>query len=402
MSPKSNGFVTLTNFYGDSFFMNILHTSDWHIGKRLMERDRLPEQIAVLDEIAAICDAKQVDLVLVAGDVFDTFMPSAEAEEVFFRAVKRIAGERRAIVLASGNHDDGVRLAASAPLAAEEGIYLFGGGTDVMSVGGSRGVRAVASGEGYVVIENERGERVYLNVLPYPNEARLKEEKTDESYPDKLRRWISRGEAGFSGGMPHILLSHLFVSGGRVSESERDIDLCGARAVPVSLFDGFDYVALGHLHKPQKFGEKVRYSGSILQYSFDEQEKKQVILLHTGATGISVEELPLSSGKRLVRLEEEDAERAAALLRRYEGAFIELTLQLRAPLSSQETQMLRAANEGFVSLIVRTRAAQSTPAVRRSTLSPKELFEQYYRSVYAEDPSDDLTQAFLVLLEEGV
>ena len=402
MSPKSNGFVTLTNFYGDSFFMNILHTSDWHIGKRLMERDRLPEQIAVLDEIAAICDAKQVDLVLVAGDVFDTFMPSAEAEEVFFRAVKRIAGERRAIVLASGNHDDGVRLAASAPLAAEEGIYLFGGGTDVMSVGGSRGVRAVASGEGYVVIENERGERVYLNVQPYPNEARLKEEKTDESYPDKLRRWISRGEAGFSGGMPHILLSHLFVSGGRVSESERDIDLCGARAVPVSLFDGFDYVALGHLHKPQKFGEKVRYSGSILQYSFDEQEKKQVILLHTGATGISVEELPLSSGKRLVRLEEEDAERAAALLRRYEGAFIELTLQLRAPLSSQETQMLRAANEGFVSLIVRTRAAQSTPAVRRSTLSPKELFEQYYRSVYAEDPSDDLTQAFLVLLEEGV
>ena len=402
MSPKSNGFVTLTNFYGDSFFMNILHTSDWHIGKRLMERDRLPEQIAVLDEIAAICDAKQVDLVLVAGDVFDTFMPSAEAEEVFFRAVKRIAGERRAIVLASGNHDDGVRLAASAPLAAEEGIYLFGGGTDVMSVGGSRGVRAVASGEGYVVIENERGERVYLNVLPYPNEARLKEEKTDESYPDKLRRWISRGEAGFSGGMPHILLSHLFVSGGRVSESERDIDLGGARAVPVSLFDGFDYVALGHLHKPQKFGEKVRYSGSILQYSFDEQEKKQVILLHTGATGISVEELPLSSGKRLVRLEEEDAERAAALLRRYEGAFIELTLQLRAPLSSQETQMLRAANEGFVSLIVRTWAAQSTPAVRRSTLSPKELFEQYYRSVYAEDPSDDLTQAFLVLLEEGV
>ncbi len=402
MSPKSNGFVTLTNFYGDSFFMNILHTSDWHIGKRLMERDRLPEQIAVLDEIAAICDAKQVDLVLVAGDVFDTFMPSAEAEEVFFRAVKRIAGERRAIVLASGNHDDGVRLAASAPLAAEEGIYLFGGGTDVMSVGGSRGVRAVASGEGYVVIENERGERVYLNVQPYPNEARLKEEKTDESYPDKLRRWISRGEAGFSGGMPHILLSHLFVSGGRVSESERDIDLGGARAVPVSLFDGFDYVALGHLHKPQKFGEKVRYSGSILQYSFDEQEKKQVILLHTGATGISVEELPLSSGKRLVRLEEEDAERAAALLRRYEGAFIELTLQLRAPLSSQETQMLRAANEGFVSLIVRTRAAQSTPAVRRSTLSPKELFEQYYRSVYAEDPSDDLTQAFLVLLEEGV
>ena len=220
--------------------MNILHTSDWHIGKRLMDRERLPEQIAALDEIVRICDERDVDLVLVAGDVFDTYMPSADAEEVFFRAVKRIAGEKRAVVIVSGNHDDGVRLAASAPLAAEEGIYLFGGGYDVVPVGGERAVKAVASGEGYVVIANARGEQVYINALPYPNEARLKEEKTDESYADKLRRWIVRGEAGFSGNMPHILLSHLFVAGGKVSESERDIDLGGARAVPVSLFSAFD------------------------------------------------------------------------------------------------------------------------------------------------------------------
>ena len=156
--------------------MNILHTSDWHIGKRLMDRERLPEQIAALDEIVRICDERDVDLVLVAGDVFDTYMPSADAEEVFFRAVKRIAGEKRAVVIVSGNHDDGVRLAASAPLAAEEGIYLFGGGYDVVPVGGERAVKAVASGEGYVVIANARGEQVYINALPYPNEARLKEE----------------------------------------------------------------------------------------------------------------------------------------------------------------------------------------------------------------------------------
>ena len=382
------------------FIMNILHTSDWHIGKRLMDRERLPEQIAALDEIVRICETRDVDLVLVAGDVFDTFMPSADAEEVFFRAVKRMAGQRRAVVLISGNHDDGVRLAASAPLAAEEGIYLFGSGRDVMPVGGARGVHTVASGEGYVVIGNERGEQVYINALPYPNEARLKEEKTEESYTEKLRRYIARGEAGFSGGMPHLLLSHLFVAGGSVSESERDIDLGGARAVPPALFDGFDYVALGHLHKPQKFGERVRYSGSLLQYSFDEQTKKQVVLLHTDGTDISCEEIPLTAGKRLVRLEEEDAERAAELLRQYEGAFVELTLRLKAPLTSSETQMLRAANEGLVSLIVRTQGAEGLPVVRRSTLSDKELFREYYRSVYGEDPADDLVTAFLELLEE--
>ena len=380
--------------------MNILHTSDWHIGKRLMDRERLPEQIAALDEIVRICDERDVDLVLVAGDVFDTYMPSADAEEVFFRAVKRIAGEKRAVVIVSGNHDDGVRLAASAPLAAEEGIYLFGGGYDVVSVGGERAVKAVASGEGYVVIANARGEQVYINALPYPNEARLKEEKTDESYADKLRRWIARGEAGFSGNMPHILLSHLFVAGGKVSESERDIDLGGARAVPVSLFSAFDYVALGHLHKPQKLGENVRYSGSLLQYSFDEFEKKQVILLHTQEKSLEIEEIPLLSGRKLVRLEEENVERAAALLKQYPGAFIELTLRLSAPLTSQETQLLRAANDGLVSLIVRTRAESSAPVIKRSSLSSKQLFEEYYRCVYGEDPASDLTQAFLELLEE--
>lgn len=380
--------------------MNILHTSDWHIGKRLMDRERLPEQIAALDEIVRICDERDVDLVLVAGDVFDTYMPSADAEEVFFRAVKRIAGEKRAVVIVSGNHDDGVRLAASAPLAAEEGIYLFGGGCDAVPVGGDRAVKAVASGEGYAVIANARGEQVYINALPYPNEARLKEEKTDESYADKLRRWIARGEAGFSGNMPHILLSHLFVAGGKVSESERDIDLGGARAVPVSLFSAFDYVALGHLHKPQKLGENVRYSGSLLQYSFDEFEKKQVILLHTQEKSLEIEEIPLSSGRKLVRLEEENVERAASLLKQYPGAFIELTLRLSAPLTSQETQLLRAANDGLVSLIVRTRAENSAPVIKRSSLSSKQLFEEYYRCVYGEDPASDLTQAFLELLEE--
>lgn len=380
--------------------MNILHTSDWHIGKRLMDRERLPEQIAALDEIVRICDERDVDLVLVAGDVFDTYMPSADAEEVFFRAVKRIAGEKRAVVIVSGNHDDGVRLAASAPLAAEEGIYLFGGGCDAVPVGGDRAVKAVASGEGYAVIANAHGEQVYINALPYPNEARLKEEKTDESYADKLRRWIARGEAGFSGNMPHILLSHLFVAGGKVSESERDIDLGGARAVPVSLFSAFDYVALGHLHKPQKLGENVRYSGSLLQYSFDEFEKKQVILLHTQEKSLEIEEIPLSSGRKLVRLEEENVERAAALLKQYPGAFIELTLRLSAPLTSQETQLLRAANDGLVSLIVRTRAESSAPVIKRSSLSSKQLFEEYYRCVYGEDPASDLTQAFLELLEE--
>ena len=381
--------------------MNILHTSDWHIGKRLMDRDRLPEQIEALHELTRIAEEKDVSVVLVAGDIFDTYLPPAEAEETFFHAVKELAGAKRAVIVIPGNHDDGVRLAASAPIAEQHGVYLFGSRGGHFLLKSDRPVRAVEAGENHLILQDEKGERIYINALPYPNEARLKEEKTEESYSEKVSRWIASGEAGFHGGMPHILLSHLFVAGGKASESERDIDLGGARAVPLSLFEGFGYVALGHLHKPQKM-KNVRYSGSLLQYSFDEAgSEKCVLLLETKGEHIEVKEtIPLTSGRQLVRLECTGAEQAVSLLRQYEGAFIELTLHLNSPLSSEETRSLRAANEGLVSLITRVEGAGAAPFQSRSKLTSSELFTQYYKSIYDAEPDEALLTAFLELLKE--
>ncbi len=383
--------------------MKILHTSDWHIGKRLMDRERLPEQREALEELVRICEDEQADVVLVAGDVFDTFMPSAEAEEVFFHAVKRLAGTRRAVVLISGNHDDGVRLAASAPISAEEGVYLFGGSKRALPVGGSRGVRAVGAGENYLLLENEAGERLYVNALPYPNEARLKEEKTEETYAEKVARWISCGAEAREEGVPYVLLTHLFAAGGAASESERDIQLGGARIVPIDCFPADAFTALGHLHKRQRLRDNVYYSGSLLQYSFDEANiPKSVAILKTEGDKVVFEkEVPLTSGRKLVRLEAAGVEQALALLRRYENAFVELTLHLNAPLTAQETLSLREANEGLVSLIVRTQTAVDAPEIVRSALSSEELFVEYYKSVYGEPPSDELKEAFLELLGEG-
>ena len=383
--------------------MKILHTSDWHIGKRLMDRERLPEQREALEELVRICEDEQADVVLVAGDVFDTFMPSAEAEEVFFHAVKRLAGTRRAVVLISGNHDDGVRLAASAPISAEEGVYLFGGSKRALPVGGTRGVRAVGAGENYLLLENEAGERLYVNALPYPNEARLKEEKTEETYAEKVARWISCGAEAREEGVPYVLLTHLFAAGGAASESERDIQLGGARIVPIDCFPADAFTALGHLHKRQRLRDNVYYSGSLLQYSFDEANiPKSVAILKTEGNKVVFEkEVPLTSGRKLVRLEAAGVEQALALLRRYENAFVELTLHLNAPLTAQETLSLREANEGLVSLIVRTQTAVDAPEIVRSALSSEELFVEYYKSVYGEPPSDELKEAFLELLGEG-
>lgn len=381
--------------------MRILHTSDWHLGKRLMERERLSEQRDVLREILAVCEEKEVELILIAGDVFDSFLPSAEAEGLFFHAVKELAGKDRAVVAVSGNHDDGMRLCASAPLAAEEGIYLFGG-KDTPSLGGTRPVRAVEGGENYLIIENRKGERVYLNLLPYPNEARLREEKSEESYGQRAARWIAAGDEHYDGRMPHILLSHLFVAGGSVSSSERDISLGGARAVPVGALPDFGYTALGHLHKSQKAGKCGRYSGSILQYSFDEAgTQKQVVLLETKESGevAVVEEIPLKAGTHLVRLEANSLGEGKMLLAKYPDSYIELTLRLGAPLTAEETKELCSSFPGLLSLIVEMKASEQGPVSRRSHLGARELFLQYCDSQFGEKPDEDVCALFLSLAE---
>lgn len=381
--------------------MTILHTSDWHLGKRLMERERLPEQIEVLEELAQICDERDVELVLVAGDVFDTRLPPAEAEEVFFRTVKKLAGKDRAVVVIAGNHDDALRLAASAPLAEEEGVYLFGTHVYPRAAATSRRTRAVETGENYAVIENGRGERVYVNALSYPGEARLREEKTEETYSEKVLRWIAEGDSAYGGDLAHILLSHLFVVGGEASGSERDISLGGARAVPASLFSGFDYVALGHLHKRQIFAGNVAYSGSVLQYSFDEAgTEKGVLLLETSGHTVTREFLPLKRGMRLVRLECNGTEEALGLLGAHTGELVELTLNLTAPLATAETRSLKEANAGLVSLITRVETGEAAPIVRRSELDPGALFEEYYRVKFGGTPPEEVKAAFLGLMED--
>lgn len=212
--------------------MRILHTSDWHIGKRLMGRDRLGEQAAALDEIVSICDGEGVELVLVAGDIFDTYLPSAEAEELFFSGIRKMAGRDRAVLLISGNHDDGVRLSAAAPLSEETGIYIVGNARKPLPLSSTRPVRPVSSGSGWTVFENERGEKVFVNALPYPNEARFKEEKSELPFPERMKKWIEEGEAGNAQGLPSVLFVP-YLRGGRRHLGQRTGNRFGRRrAVP--------------------------------------------------------------------------------------------------------------------------------------------------------------------------
>ena len=383
--------------------MKILHTSDWHIGKRLMGRERLDEQAEVLDEIAAVCERENIELVLLAGDVFDTYTPSAEAEDLFFTKIKRIAGGERAVLIISGNHDDGVRLSAVAPLSEEQGIYIVGNARNALKVtkDGYRKTHPIASGKGYVVFENERGEKAFISTLPYPNEARFKEEKSELPYVEQMKKWIYEGESGNVEGLPSVFMAHLFVAGGSVSEGEREIDLGGARAIPVDALPHSNYIALGHLHKKQHMGKgDCYYSGSPLQYSFDESADKGVKVFDLTSEGVrDLKDVPLTKGKRLVRLEAVTVEDALTLLDRYENELVELRIVLSAPLTTSDAQAL-AAKRNLVSLIPEIRTEESVHFHSRKGLSDEALFTAYYRTAYDSEPKQELKELFLKTLAE--
>ncbi len=384
--------------------MKILHTSDWHIGKRLNKRERLDEQRDVLDELISVCEKEVVDLVLVAGDIFDTFLPSAEAEELFYEKVTELAGKNRAVLLISGNHDDNVRLGAATPLAERHGIYIYGSSGYIPKTTEGRKINVAEAGTNHIIFSKGE-EKVFVNVLPYPNEARLKEDKNpNESFYDKISRWISIGEEKNTSKLPSVFLSHLFVAGGISSEGERDIDLGGARAIPLSLLPQSDYVALGHLHRRQLFSGNVCYSGSILQYAFDEAGmEKSFVIFDLDKSGVqNLKKVPIKSGRQLVRLSADSIEKAVELLKNYPDCLIELALYLSEPLIQSQMSVLKEANEGLLTVIpVISNSDIQITAERRSCLSAGQLFSEFYKSQYNEEPSDELKELFLSIIGES-
>jgi DNA repair protein SbcD/Mre11 len=273
--------------------MRLLHTSDWHIGRTLHGTDLLTEQEAVLGGLAAVVAEQRVDVVVVAGDVYDRAVPSADATGVLDRVIGRLLVTGAQVVLIPGNHDSARRLGTFAGLLSASGLH----------------VRAATSRlDEPVLLADEHGE-VALYGIPYlePEVARhelgVHEARGHEAV---LREAMGRVRADLflRPGARSVVLAHAFVGGGVASESERDICVGGVDRVPAEVFDGVDYVALGHLHRPQTLTPRVRYSGSPLAYSFGEAgQRKQAWLVELDAAGLAdVRPVPLSTPRPLAVL----------------------------------------------------------------------------------------------------
>ncbi|MDQ4085564.1 MAG: exonuclease SbcCD subunit D [Actinomycetota bacterium] len=257
--------------------MRILHTSDWHLGRSFHREDLLSAQAAFVDHLVDTVRSERVDVVAVAGDVYDRALPPVDAVQLASEALRRLAAERVRVVVTSGNHDSAHRLGFAADLIDAAGIHL----------------RTTASAVGQPVLLEDRHGPVALYGLPYlePDVVRepwqLAERSHGAALGEAMRR--VRADLGSRAGRPRsVVLAHAFVTGGEASESERDISVGGVSQVAASVFDGVDYTALGHLHGRQTIRDRVRYSGSPLAYSFSEaNHRKGSWLVDLDASGVA-------------------------------------------------------------------------------------------------------------------
>ncbi|MEQ8717712.1 MAG: exonuclease SbcCD subunit D [Acidimicrobiales bacterium] len=356
--------------------MKLLHTSDWHVGKAIRGISRADEHRAVLAEIARVARDENVDVIVVAGDLFDTASPSPESEEIVYRALLDLAATEADVVVIAGNHDNARRLRAVAPILELGRVHLVAEPT-----------RPDAGG--VISLTARDGAEVLIATLPFVSKRGIvrAEHLIDgdafvhaQEYSARLRMLIDVLAGSFRADTVNVLAAHAFVLGAQSGGGERAAHLVEEYAVTAQSFPAtISYGALGHLHRPQKIpaGAPLHYCGSPLQLDFgeaDQAKQVNVVTLEPGAPA-DVRPVPLTSGRPLRTLTGSLEQLRAAEVP--DDAFLRVVVREagRAGLAADVREML---GEGVVDVRVESTAA---PRTRRSvdmrSRSPRELFDEY-------------------------
>jgi exonuclease SbcD len=402
--------------------MRILHTSDWHLGKRLESFSRLEEQKEVLSEICEIADREAVNAVIIAGDLFDTFNPSTEAVELFYKSLKRLAADgQRAVIAIAGNHDSPDRIEAPDPLARECGIIFSGyPNSRVHPYSLESGLQVTQSDEGFMEVRLP-GDHPPLRILstPYANELRLKTFLAADNKEASLRQvlkdsWQSTANKFCDDQGINLLVSHLFMmqEGGSMPaepEDEKPILYVGG-AQPVFSSDipeNIHYTALGHLHRYQEVkgaNSPAVYTGSPLAYSFAEANQQKYISLIDAEPGkpVNTTRIELKSGRRLLRKRFEDIDQAVKWLSENQNVYVELTLVSDTYLKTEDRKRIYSAHDGIVTIIPEVNNQQSSemeagPAIDLGKEMP-ELFEDFFSHAKGQQPNERIKELFIEII----
>ncbi|MBV4429318.1 exonuclease SbcCD subunit D [Clostridium tyrobutyricum] len=400
--------------------MRILHTSDWHLGKNLEGYSRMDEQEAFLKDFIGIVEENHIDLIIVAGDIYDSYNPPARAEKMFYDTLKKLSsGGKRMTLIIAGNHDNPDRLVAAGPLAKEHGIIMIGTPKTIVSLGKYGDHTVVDSGNGYVEIEIN-GERAVILTLPYPSEKRLNEVLYDEmdteikkvqSYNDRIKSIFDNLSKNYRDDTINLVVSHLFTIGSQEGGSERNVQLGGSFIVDGSCFpEKAQYVALGHIHKPQIVPGTngiVRYSGSPLQYNKKEInfKKKCFIVDVKPCEQCSVEEIEFKIYKPIEIWKCKSVEEAIkkCKINKDRNCFVYIEIMTDTYIGEEAIKLMKTNKKDIIEIVPKI-VGENVDNIDIGSFSEKpfeEIFKEFYFKERKVEPQQEVVDTLLSIMNGG-
>ncbi|SHJ86626.1 Exodeoxyribonuclease I subunit D [Hathewaya proteolytica DSM 3090] len=401
--------------------MRILHTSDFHLGKNLEGFSRMDEQQEFLEDFSQLVIDKKIDLVIIAGDIYDSSNPPARAENMFYELLKKISNDGKTMTLViSGNHDNPQRLVAAAPLAMEHGIVMVATPKTVIPPG-KYGMNEICdSGEGYIEAYIN-GEKIVILTVPYPSEKRLDEvlydiEESDEEkamcYSHRLKGLFDNLSQHYKDDTINIATSHLFAMGSEETGSERSIQLGGSFIVNCDCFPKkAQYVALGHIHKPMSVPGtmgKVRYAGSPLQYNKNEINFTKgcyILDIHCGEEP-DIETVNFKTYKPIEIWKCSSVNDAIDKCRENgnKNCWVYLEIETDSFISQEHIKEMKSYKDDILEIrpIIKSEDQEDNEdqCFNLSEKSFKELFSQFYIKNRKVEPEDEVIQEALAIMEE--
>jgi exonuclease SbcD len=369
--------------------VKLLHTSDWHVGKVLKGRNRLEEQREVLAEIVAIAKAQQVDAILVAGDLYESAAPSAEAQQLVVSTLRRLARSGIEVIAIAGNHDHAGTFEAYRNVMRDAGIHVYGH------------FRAASSGGVHRFTARSTGEQAVVAILPFLSQryavraAEIVENTPAQnvgSYDQMVRDILANLTAEFSDSTVNLVMAHLTCTGGAFGGGERAAQSIFEYHVPASVFPvETHYVALGHLHRRQSLPAAcpVHYSGAPLAVDFGEQYNTNVVCLVevSPTTPAKVTDIPIRSGRRL-RTVSGTVAQLISTADQYGDDYLRVWVNepTRAGLRDEIADALPNALEIRIHPDFATATSGAKVAIDHATRTPGQLFADYCASEDVDDP----------------
>ena len=401
--------------------MKILHTSDWHLGKKLDGCERINEQKKFLSDLLNIIENNDIDILIAAGDIYDSPNPPIEAERIYYDFVKKIGDLKKCcVIMIAGNHDSGKRLTVTRNIEKDYGIILLENPMEIVEEG-DYGISKISnSHEGCFEIEI-RGKKSFISFLPYisdiegetilKNFTAVDEEEniSSMSYSEKIKNIFKIKEKYRDENIPYIAVGHIFVSNTEGEESESSLDFGGAYTVKLSDLPKSDYTALGHIHKPMKFLKyNAFYSGSPIEYRVSENRcGKKIFIADVEKDNLKIDEIDITNYKPINKYFCENIEEAVILseekIESSEWIYLEISSE-RTLVASEVKKIKENKNIVDIYLKLKGNTYESEEILDDSMeKNIKEAFVKYYKFTNNNidtEPSSELLNLFDTLISE--